>query len=283
MVCAIGNENGEILARSTFPTSTPENTLPAIAAWFGTHSVNALGIACFGPIDLGKNSPTYGYITSTPKLAWHDCDIVGFFKKALKNPAGKTMPIGFDTDVNCACLGEAAWGNARDVDSCIYITVGTGIGVGIMVERRLLHGMLHPEAGHILIDRIGQDDYAGQCPYHLGQNSCLEGLASGPAIEGRWGQKACELAERAEVWELEASYLAKALVSYILTLSPQRIIMGGGVMKQEQLFPLIRKKTADLLNGYLPLPDLERYIVPPALGDEQALLGAFELAKVAMS
>jgi fructokinase len=278
MVCAIGNEKGEILARSTFPTETPEITLPAIAAWFGTHPVNALGIACFGPIDLNKESPSYGFITSTPKLAWRDCDIVGFFKKALQDPEGNALPIGFDTDVNCACLGEATWGNARDVASCIYITVGTGIGVGVMVEKQLLHGLLHPEAGHILIDRIGQDDYAGKCPYHRGQNSCLEGLAYGPAIEERWGEKASQLAERSEVWELEASYLAKALVSYILTLSPERIIIGGGVMKQSQLFPLIRAKTAALLNDYLPLPDLERYIVPPALGDEQAIMGAFQLA-----
>jgi fructokinase len=282
MVCAIGNENGEVLARSTFPTTTPENTLPAIAAWFGTYQVNALGIACFGPIDLAKDSPTYGFITSTPKLAWRDYDIVGFFKKSLRDPLGNPLLIGFDTDVNCACLGEATWGNARDVDSSIYITVGTGIGVGIMVENRLLHGLSHPEAGHILIDRIGQDDYVGKCPYHLGQISCLEGLASGPAIEERWGKKPCELAERSEVWELEAAYLAKAFVSYILTLSPKRIVMGGGVMKQTQLFPLIREKTASLLNGYLSLPDLERYIVPPALGDDQAILGAFELAKTTM-
>ena len=275
MVCAVGDENARISERITFPTKTPDETMPEILAWFREQKIAALGIGCFGPLDLDKNSPAYGYITSTPKLAWRDFDIVGYFK-------AENIPIGFDTDVNASCLGEATWGSTKDVDSSIYITVGTGIGVGIMVENRLLHGLLHPEAGHTLVSRTAGDFYPGLCPYHRDPYFCLEGLASGPAIAGRWGAKGDTLKDRPEVWALEADYLSQAIVNYILTLSPKRIVLGGGVMKQEQLFPLIREKVSKIVNGYVPLPEPELFIVPPALGDEQGIKGAIQLALAAL-
>ena len=272
MVCAIGNENGILTDRITFPTKTPEETMPQMIAYFKEQGIEALGIGTFGPADLNPASNTYGCITTTPKLAWANYNIRSAFADALK------IPVGFDTDVNAAALGEAAFGCMQDVSNGIYITIGTGIGVGILTEGKLLHGMLHPEGGHILLERHPSDTYTGCCPYHT---NCFEGLASGPAIEGRYGKKAMELADIPEVWELEADYIAKALVNYILILSPERIVLGGGVMHQEQLFPLIREKTARLLNGYIKASQLENmdtYIVPPSLNDNQGVLGCLKLA-----
>ncbi len=222
--------------------------------WKG-QSVEALGIGCFGPVDLDPASGTYGFITTTPKLAWRNCDICGYFRERLK------VPVGFDTDVNGSMLGEATWGCARGLDTAIYITVGTGVGVGVLAGGRLLHGMQHPEGGHILLPRRADDAYEGKCPYH---KTCMEGLAAGPAIEARWGKKAAELSDRPEVWELEAHYLAYAITNYMMILSPQKIILGGGVMHQEQLMPLIRKKVTDMLGGYIQteaLSDMDSYIV----------------------
>ncbi len=274
MVMAIGDENGEILEQCSIPTQTPDVTVPKMIEYYKNKGIEALGIGSFGPIDPDKASKTFGYITSTPKLAWANYDIVGNMKKALQ------IPIGFDTDVNASALGEATWGSIRGLSSGIYITIGTGIGVGVYMNGSLLHGMLHPEAGHILLGRHPEDTFEGACPYH---KNCFEGLAAGPAIEKRWKQKAVELKGRSEVWELEAYYIAQGLVSFILTLSPHRIVLGGGVMHQEQLFPLIRKKVAELLNGYLNTPqihDLEHYIVPASLNDNQGIMGCLQLAKL---
>ncbi len=272
MVCAIGTEQGKILDRISLPTETPETTLPAIIDYFKGAGISALGIACFGPVDLDRQSPSYGCITTTPKLAWRNCNIVKILGEALQ------VPVGFDTDVNGSMLGEATWGCAQGLDTAIYITIGTGVGVGVLANGKLLHGMLHPEGGHILLSRHPEDTYAGKCPYHA---NCLEGIAAGPAIEARWGKKAWELADCPQVWELESYYIAQALANYILILSPQKIILGGGVMHQEQLMPLIRKKTLDLLNGYVDakqLQDPEHYIVLPSLDDNQGILGAVKLA-----
>ncbi len=274
MVLAIGNENGEILEQVSIPTETPDVTIPKIIDYFKGKDIAALGIGSFGPIDLDKKSDTYGYITSTPKLAWANYDFVGNIKKAL------TIPIGFDTDVNGSALGEATWGSTKGIDSSIYITIGTGIGVGVYQNGGLLHGMLHPEAGHVLLSKHDEDHFEGVCPYHP---NCLEGLASGPSIEKRWGKKAIELKDETKVWELEAYYIAQALVGYILTLSPHRIVLGGGVMHQEQLFPLIRKKVVELLNGYVrtsQISDIDNYIVPAALNDNQGIMGCIQLAKM---
>ena len=275
MVCAIGDENGILKDRTTFPTRSPETTIPQMIEYFKQFQIESLGIGTFGPADLNPASESYGCITTTPKLAWANYNIRNAFANALQ------IPIGFDTDVNAAALGEASFGCMKDISTGIYITIGTGIGVGILVNRALLHGMLHPEGGHILLERHSSDTGSSTCPYH---SNCFEGLASGPAIEARHGKKAVELAHLPEVWELEADYIAKALVNYILILSPERIVLGGGVMHQEQLFPLIRKKTAEFLNGYIKtkqLNDMDTYIVPPSLNDNQGVLGCLKLAEEA--
>lgn len=273
MVCAIGDEQGNILERVSIPTLEPENTMPAIIEFFKGKNISALGIGCFGPVDLDKKSATYGYITTTPKLAWKNYDIVGTCKKELG------VPVGFDTDVNASALGEATWGCTKELDHSIYITVGTGIGAGVIIDGKPYHGMLHPEAGHIFLARHPQDPMEkGVCPYH---ELCLEGLASGPAIAARWGKPGAELADRKEVWELEAYYLAQAICSYIMILSPERIIIGGGVAHQEQMMPLIRKEVLRQMGGYIAakgMQDLDNYIVLPSLNDDQGILGALKLA-----
>lgn len=272
MVCAIGNERGEILDRVSIPTVTPAETLPRLIGYFKDKEIEALGIGCFGPIDLNRNSETYGYITTTPKLAWRNCDIAGTMKRALQ------VPVGFDTDVNGSMLGEATWGCAKGLDTAIYITVGTGIGVGVLANGKLLHGMQHPEGGHILLKSHPEDHYEGKCPYH---GTCLEGMAAGPAIEERWGKKAVDLADNPKVWEFESYYISQALVDYIMVLSPQKIILGGGVMHQEHMLPLILEKTVKLLNGYISTEEIERigeYIVLPSLNDNQGIMGALKLA-----
>ncbi len=274
MVLAIGNEHGEIMEQHSIPTETPEITVAQIIDYFQGKGIQALGIGSFGPIDLNRDSKTYGSITSTPKLAWANYNLVGNIGRRLN------VPIGFDTDVNASALGEATWGSIKGLTSGIYITIGTGVGVGVYLNGSLLHGMLHPEGGHILLNKHPEDQFTGVCPYHP---NCLEGLASGPSIEKRWGKKAYELKDRSEVWELEAYYIAQGLVNYILTLSPHRIVLGGGVMHQEQLFPLIRRKVAELLNGYVrvsQLEDMENYIVPASLNDNQGIMGCIQLAKL---
>lgn len=272
MICVIGDENGRILDRMQIPTKTPEETMPLMIDYFKDKDIKALGIACFGPIDLNRDSKTYGYITSTPKLAWKNYDIVGAFKKELG------VPIGFDTDVNGSLLGEITWGCAKGLTDALYLTIGTGVGGGVMAGGKLLHGMLHPELGHIKMAVADGDTYKGKCPYH---GTCFEGMAAGPAIEDRWGKKAVELADDDKVWDLESTYIAQALCTYILTLSPQIIILGGGVMHQEQLFPLIRKKVLEQLNGYIvtkELKDIDNYIVPASLNDDQGIMGSIKLA-----
>ncbi|MFT3984773.1 MAG: ROK family protein [Lachnospiraceae bacterium] len=273
MVCAVGLEDGTILEQISIPTRTPEETLPEIIAYFKDKEIASLGIAAFGPVDVNKDSETYGRILDTPKLAWQGYDLVGTLKAALQ------LPIELDTDVNGSCLGELTFGCARGLNSVIYITIGTGVGVGIAINGQLLHGMLHPEAGHIILNRHPEDHYEGHCPFH---KTCLEGMAAGPAIEGRWNAKAVTLNDRPEVWKMEAHYIAQALTSFIFTVSPQRIILGGGVMHQEQLFPLIREKTLKMINGYIntkQLKDIDHYIVPASLNDDQGIMGAIQLAK----
>ncbi|GGE26314.1 putative fructokinase [Pullulanibacillus camelliae] len=275
-VCAVGNDQGDIQEAIQIKTEAPEVTMPKVINFFKQYSLKAMGIGSFGPVDIDKGSRTYGNITSTPKLAWRDYPLVQTIQEAFP------IPIEFNTDVNAAALGEATLGAAKGLDSCLYITVGTGVGAGAVVHGELLSGLSHPEMGHILIPRHPKDTYEGKCPYHKG---CLEGLAAGPAIEARWGQKGVALSDRKDVWELEAFYIAEALMQYILILSPRKIILGGGVMKQKQLFPLIQDKVKALLNGYLALPEvteaIESYIVPPGLGDHAGITGGLILAKQA--
>ena len=277
MVLAVGNELGEIYEKKSIPTKTPKETIPEIINFFQEKEIEALGIGAFGPVDVREDSKTYGRILDTPKVEWQQYDLLKVLKDELK------VPVKIDTDVNSSCLGEMTFGSAKGLKNVIYITIGTGIGVGAVAEGKLIHGMLHPEAGHILIRKNPKDKYQGKCPYH---KTCFEGLASGPAMEARYGKKADELADEREVWELEADYIAQALVNYILVLSPERIILGGGVMHQEQLFPLIRKKVTEYMAGYLKLEQLEKienYIVSPSLEDNQGILGAFKLAVMALS
>lgn len=273
MVCALGDETGKISEQVSIPTETPEVTMPKLISYFKERDVEALGIACFGPLELDKKSPEYGHITTTPKKAWQNFDIAGEFARAL------SCPVGFDTDVNGSVLGEVTFGQAKGKNCVIYLTFGTGVGGGIYINGKLLHGMLHPEAGHVFVRPRSDDHFEGKCPYH---KNCLEGMASGPAIEERWGKKAAELADRQEVWELEADYIAQALVGYIFTISPEMIILGGGVMHQQQLFPLIRTKVKEMINGYVlteELKDLEHYILPASLNDDQGIMGCLELAR----
>jgi fructokinase len=267
-VCAVGDQEGNIAARASFPTTIPEETMPQVIEFFKQYTLKAIGIGSFGPIDINSNSPTYGFITSTPKPGWRNYPFVQAIQEQF------SVPVGFNTDVNAAALGELRKGAGQGLDSCLYITVGTGIGAGAVVQGKLVQGISHPEMGHILVRRHPEDHYEGKCPYH---KDCLEGLAAGPAIEERWGKKGMELTEETAVWEMEAHYIAQALSQYILILSPEKIIVGGGVMKQTQLFPLIQQKVADILNQYVELPDLSTYIVPPALGDNAGITGALLL------
>ena len=272
MVCAIGDEYGKILEQVSIPTSTPDETMASIIDYFLGKDIAAIGVACFGPIDLNKESETYGYITSTPKTAWKNYNIVGTLKDALK------VPVGFDTDVNGSLLGEITYGCAKGLTDAIYLTIGTGIGGGVMTNGKLLHGMLHPELGHIIMAKRADDNGSCVCPFH---DSCFEGLAAGPSIEKRWGKKAKDLADDMAVWELEADYIGTALVNFCMTLSPQKIILGGGVMHQTQLFPLIREVFKKKMAGYIStreMANLEEYIVPASLNDDQGIMGAIKLA-----
>ncbi|MFN7994632.1 MAG: ROK family protein [Bryobacteraceae bacterium] len=274
-VCAVGDENGKLLFRTEFPTTTPTETIGRVLDFFASHrDLAAIGIGSFGPVDLNPHSQTYGYITTTPKPGWRQTEFGGAIQKATG------LRVAFETDVNTAALGEARWGAAQGLDTFMYLTIGTGIGGGGIVNGHFMHGLVHPEMGHIRIphDRA-VDPFPGACPFH---GDCLEGLASGPALEARWGQRGETIPAGHIAWEIEAGYLAYALANWICTLSPQKIIMGGGVMKQLGLFERIRRKVLDLLNSYIQSPQIleciDSYIVPPALGGDAGVSGAIALA-----
>ncbi len=279
-VCAVGTGPADIRAELRFPTTNPADNLNQCITFFQEQTeryggLTAVGIASFGPVDPNPASSTFGYITTTPKPGWANTDFAGVIGRALD------VPVGFDTDVNGAALGEWRWGAAQGLDTFIYLTIGTGIGGGVIVNGRLLHGLIHPEMGHIPLPHDWTaDPFPGRCPYH---GDCLEGMASGPAIADRWGQPGDDLPSDHPAWDLEAHYLALALHSFICTLSPQRIIMGGGVMAQPQIFPLLRQKVQASLRGYVQhtavLENIDGYIVPPALGGRAGVAGAIALAK----
>ena len=275
--CGLGDENGNIIDQVSIPTTTPEETMKKVIEYFKDKKFDVMGVGSFGPIDPIKGSKTYGHITKTPKAYWSDYNLIGELKKHFD------VPMEFDTDVNGAALAEAWWGAGKGFKNVMYITVGTGIGAGATVDGKMLQGLTHPEMGHISVKRHPEDTFEGTCSFH---GDCLEGMAAGPAIEKRWGKKGIELAEDNRVWEMEAYYLSQALVNYILILSPEKIIMGGGVMKQKQLFPLIHKNVKEMLNGYVDkkeiLEDIENYIIYPGLGDYAGFIGSFALGKLAM-
>jgi len=281
-VCSVGTGPDDLRAEVTIATARdPQETIGAAITFFEEQGraepLTAIGIASFGPIDLDRRSNTYGYITSTPKPGWRFADLVGPVRRAFN------CPVGFDTDVNGAALSEHRWGAAQGLDTFVYLTVGTGIGGGALVHGRPMHGLVHPEMGHTLIPfERGREQHPGVCPYH---GACLEGLASGPAMRARWGQPAETLPSDHPAWELEAHFLALGLANLIMTLSPERVVLGGGVMHQQALFPLIRQEVKALLNGYIQAPlildHLDEYIVPPGLGDRAGVLGALALAQQA--
>ncbi|XJS11089.1 ROK family protein [Aerococcaceae bacterium WGS1372] len=269
-VCAVSDEELNIIERISIPTTVPEETMEAVRDFFKQYDVEAFGIGSFGPIDVNEASATYGYITSTPKPSWGNYDFVGFIKENF----GK--PIYWTTDVNAAAYGEYKLGASQGTQSSLYLTVGTGVGGGAVINGEVYNGFSHPEMGHILLKRHPEDYYQGSCPYH---QDCLEGLASGTAIGQRAGVKANELEVDDPSWEYASYYLAQALMNYSLVLAPERIIVGGGVMKQEHMLERIQKQLAELLNGYLNLPEMELYVQTPQLGDNAGITGCLLLAK----
>jgi fructokinase len=273
-VCGVGT-GPEDLRTTRIPTTSPDETIARAVSWFRAQAsqsnpsggLASVGIASFGPVELDSESPAWGHITNTPKSQWRNFDFAGTIRQALG------VPVAFDTDVNAALLGEVRWGAARGISSCMYLTVGTGIGGGAVASGQFLSGSTHPEMGHIRVPRdSARDPFPGNCPFH---GDCLEGSASGPAIAARWGAPAENLPPNHPAWVLEADYLAQALTTYVCILSPRRILLGGGVMRQSQLFPLIRTRLKELLAGYLPLPE----VLPPELGREAGVLGAIALAR----
>ncbi|MCR4741119.1 MAG: ROK family protein [Lachnospiraceae bacterium] len=276
IICAVVNEKGEILERGRIDTLTPDETMPEIIRFFRGKEIEALGVACFGPIDLNRESETYGYILKTTKLEWIDHD----FLTPLKKEFG--IPVGFDTDVNGSVLGEVTFGSSRGMKDVVYITIGTGVGMGVYTGGVLLHGAAHPEAGHIRLTRHPKDDYAGCCKYH---GSCIEGLASGSAMRGRWKKRGEELSDNDEAWELEAFYLAQTVCDLTYTYAPQRIIMGGGIMHKDGLISMVKKETLRQNDGYSVLisaDTIDDYLVLPSLKDDQGILGAAVLGLEAL-
>ncbi len=267
-LCGIGT-GPEDIRIVHIATTSPEQTVAAAVAWLreqGGDQLAGVGIGSFGPVDINPESPTWGYITSTPKPGWRNFDFAG----AVKGSLG--LPLAFNSDVNAAVLGEVRWGAARNISSCLYLTVGTGIGGGAVAAGRLLPGTSHPEMGHIRVPHdFTRDPYPGACPFH---GDCLEGLASGPALEGRWGVPAASLGVNHPAWKLEANYLAHGIANFACTLSPELVLLGGGVMRQAALMEMIRREVSRLLGGYIATPAIES----PALGQRAGILGALSLA-----
>ena len=279
-VCAVGTGPDDIRAETRFPTTTPDETLrKAIEFFKGFDGLSALGVACFGPLDPHPASPTFGRILPTPKPDWTNADVIGPLRAAFN------LPVGFDTDVNGAALAEWRWGAAQGCDPVLYITIGTGIGGGALVNGKLLHGLTHPEMGHIHLPHdLSRDPFPGNCTFH---DDCFEGLCSGPALEQRWGQKAETLPIDHLAWGLEAHYIGLALANFIYILMPQKIVIGGGVAQQAHMLPLIRQNVQAVLNKYiqstLVTSLIDDYIVVPGLGSHAGVLGAIALAEQSLS
>lgn len=278
-VCILGAGPDDIRARVTVPTLDPHTTLDSIAAVIQQWREQpgppvALGVASFGPIDLRRDSATYGCMGATPKRGWANADIAGYFTRRF------ALPVGITTDVIGAALAEGRWGDAQGLSDYAYITVGTGIGAGLIVAGQSVFGCHHPEVGHARIVRARGDTWPGNCPFH---GDCIEGLASGPAIEARSGKPAGSLESDSPVWETVVHALAQLNHLLVVTAAPQRILMGGGVMSaQPHLFPRIRRAVLESLNGYLHIPqvlnDIDHFIAPPGLGTLAGPLGALAIA-----
>jgi len=276
-VCALGSGPGELLAEEQFPTASPPETLERIIDFFRAQPTPAaIGVGSFGPVDADPDSPSWGQVTTTPKPGWQRTAVASVIRDRLG------VPVAFDTDVNAAALGEHRWGAGREVGSLCYLTVGTGIGAGLVIGGRPLRGLVHPEVGHLRIPHDRQrDPFPGSCPVH---GDCWEGLAAGPALAARWNTRPEELPDDHPAWALEADYLAAGIVNIVLVVSPGRIIVGGGVLDHPPMIALTRRRVTELLAGYLETPllgaDIGSYIVPPALGDDAGVLGAIALARM---
>ncbi|KAA8348091.1 ROK family protein [Leuconostoc mesenteroides] len=271
-VVAVADHDYNIVERTSFPKLDGQKTVEQVIAFFDKFDdIDAIGIAAFGPIDIVEESTTYGHVLDTPKRGWSGYDFLG----AMKD--WRDIPYYWTTDVNGAGWAEFETGAAKDVNNMVYLTVGTGVGAGIVSGGKLVAGYGHPEAGHIFLQKHPLDKYEGHCPFH-GDN-CLEGLAAGPAIEERWGRSAKEIPDDDVAWKIEAFYLAQAALDYTMILRPEKIVFGGGVPHREILFPLIRESFAEQMSDYLAVPDLDEYIVPVANGDNAGILGCFYLAK----
>jgi fructokinase len=273
-VCAVGRSPDEIVRQEQFPTTSPEETIARIVDFFRAGpALAAIGVGSFGPVDLDPGSSTWGHVTTTPKPGWQHVAVAPVIRDGLG------VPVAFDSDVNAAALGEYRWGAGRGAASVCYLTVGTGIGAGLVIEGRPWHGLVHPEVGHIRIPRDPGDAFGGTCPVH---GDCWEGLASGPALAKRWDTQPQELPDDHPAWELEAGYLALGILSIVLIASPGRMIVGGGVMERPALRGMVRHRLLERLAGYLETPalgqDIDSYLVAPALGDRAGVLGAIALA-----
>jgi fructokinase len=269
--CAIGTGPDDVRQATTIPTTSPDETIGRAIDFFARAGpVDAIGIGSFGPVDTRVDSATWGYVTTTPKPGWANTDVGQEIRRRLD------VPVAFDTDVNAAALAEHRWGAGRGLRTLWYVTVGMGVGGGAIVDGNLLHGLFHPEFGHLRVphDRVA-DPFDGVCPYH---DDCLEGLASGPALEARWGIPPTEN-EDDDAWALEARYLALGLVAAISVLSPERIVVGGGVAKHPGLLALVAHEVTALMNGYLSFDAGDGYITPPAFGARSGVLGAIALAE----
>lgn len=278
-VCAVGTGPEDLRAQARFPTTTPQETIGRCIDFFRAQpKIEALGVGCFGPIELRRGAPSYGHVTTTPKAGWTNADVVGPLHHALG------VPVGWDTDVNGAILGEARWGAAQGLETAIYVTIGTGIGGGALIGGRLAHGLVHPEMGHLMVPRELDDlSFEGDCPFHGAR--CWEGVASGPAMQRRWGVRAETLPADHPAWDLEARYTASALTTLVMVLSPDRLILGGGVMQAPQLLPLVRRHLQRSLGGYVQadavLTGMDQYVVAPQLGQRSGIAGALALAEKA--
>ncbi len=275
MVLGVFDEEGHLLEQTRVPTRAPAATIPEIVAFFREQGIERLGIGSFGPLDLRPDSPDYGSITATPKLEWRDYPLLSTLQGALG------VPAAIDTDVNAAVLAEVRLGAARGCENAVYVTVGTGIGAGVYANGKIVHGLMHPEVGHMLLRPHPKDPQPqGFCPYH---SSCLEGLASGPALSKRAGVGADQLRDEDPVFTLESDYLAQMCVNLIMTLCPEKIIIGGGVLQRAGLLNQIRRDTIRLLNGYIQVPEItvriESYIVLPDLYPISGLLGAWLIGR----
>lgn len=271
-VVAVSDENQHIIKQERIVTTTPSETMPQVIAFFKQYPVDAIGVGCFGPIDIDRQSLNYGFITSTPKTSWQNYN----FLEPLQN--NLAVPIYWTTDVNVAAWGEYQTGAGQNCQHMFYSTVGTGIGGSMINNGEFYEARSHPETGHIPVRRYPEDNYIGDCAVH---GDCLEGLAAGPAIEARVGKKAKQLATEDIAWEREAYYLAQACVTYTLMYAPDKIVLGGGVSNQGQLFPLIRASFERQLKNYVEVPPLNQYIVHAQLGDQAGIVGALLLARKA--